>query len=66
MKLLTKEIRQKLPDLRAQESLGSKAIAYVKFFTPDAGWTFWATYAELGISGLMWSFGLCRGIPRLP
>ncbi len=43
MKLLTKKLREKLPPLYAQEKLGSKAIAYVKFFTPDSDWTFWAT-----------------------
>jgi len=34
MKLLTKEIRRKLPGLLAQDEKGDKAIAYVKFFTP--------------------------------
>ena len=39
MKLLTKEIREKLPALYSQEHLGSKAVAVVKFFTPWTGWT---------------------------
>ena len=43
MQLMTKEVRRKLPPLYSQEKLGSKAIAYVKFFTPDSSWTFWAT-----------------------
>ena len=43
MKLLTKKLREKLPPLYAQEKLGSKAVAHVKFFTPDSNWTFWAT-----------------------
>jgi len=43
MKLLTKEVRKTLPLLYSQESLGGKAISHVKFFTPDSGWTFWAT-----------------------
>ena len=43
MRLLTKEIRKKLPPLYSQEQLGSKAVAQVKFFTPDSNWTFWAT-----------------------
>ena len=43
MKLLTKEIRRKLPPLYSQDDKGGKAIAYVKFFTPDSGFTFWAT-----------------------
>ena len=43
MKLLTKELRKKLPALYAQEKLGWKAIAFAKFFTPDSNWTFWAS-----------------------
>lgn len=43
MKLLTKEITNKLPKLYAQETKGNDAIAYVKFFTPDANWTWYAT-----------------------
>jgi hypothetical protein len=43
MKLLTQEIRRKLPPLYSQDGKGSKAIAHVKFFTPDSNWTWWAT-----------------------
>ncbi len=43
MKLLTEEIRKKLPPLYSQDGKGGKAIAYVKFFTPDSGFTFWAS-----------------------
>ena len=43
MKLMTQEIRKKLPPLYSQESRGRKAIAHVKFFTPDSGWTWYAT-----------------------
>ena len=43
MQLLTEEIREKLPPLYSQEELGGKAVAVVKFFTPDSSWTFWAT-----------------------
>jgi hypothetical protein len=43
MKLLTKEICKKLPPLYSQDGKGSKAIAHVKFFTPDSNWTWWAT-----------------------
>ena len=42
MKLLTQEIRKKLPPLYSQEGKGSKAIAYLKLFTPDSSWTWWA------------------------
>ena len=43
MKLLTEELRKKLPPLYSQDGKGGKAIAHVKFFTPDSSWTFWAT-----------------------
>lgn len=43
MKLLTQEIRKKLPPLYSQDGKGGKAVAYVKFFTPDSSWTWYAT-----------------------
>ena len=43
MRLLTEEIRRILPALRSQDSLGGKAVAHVKFFTPDSSWTWYAT-----------------------
>ena len=43
MKLLTKEIEKSLPELGEQDGLGHDAIAYVKFFTPDGNWTWYAT-----------------------
>ncbi len=43
MELLTQEIRRKLPLLYSQEKLGGQAIVYVKFFTPDSNWTWYAT-----------------------
>ncbi len=43
MKLLTKEIRKKLPPLYAQESKGGKAIVHLKLFTPDSSWTWHIT-----------------------
>lgn len=42
MKLLTKEIMEALPPLGSQEEIAD-AVAHVKFFTPDAGWTWYAT-----------------------
>lgn len=41
--LLTKANRAALPELYSQEDKGSDAVAYVKFFTPDAQWTWYAT-----------------------
>ena len=60
MKLLTQEIRKKLPALYSQEHLGSKAVAVVKFFTPDSSWTWY---------GISWDgkdifFGLVDGLEK--
>jgi len=41
MKLLTQEIRRKLPPLYAQDGKGGNAVVYVKYFTPDSGFTWW-------------------------
>jgi hypothetical protein len=42
MKLLTEEIRKKLPPLYSQDGKGGKAVAYLKLFTPHSSWTWWA------------------------
>lgn len=39
MPLLDDESRAHLPPLYSTEKLGDAALARVKFFTPDAGWT---------------------------
>ncbi len=57
MTLLTKELRETLPPLYTQDGKYGKSIAYVKFFCPSSSWTWYACYAELGISNLMWSSG---------
>ena len=41
--LMTDEIRQKLPELYANEEIGLDAIAPVKYFTPDSNWTWYAS-----------------------
>lgn len=43
--LLNDEIKAKLPPLYANEQLGLEAIAPVKYFSPAAGWTWYATEA---------------------
>ncbi|MBP7052847.1 MAG: DUF2958 domain-containing protein [Phycisphaerae bacterium] len=43
MKLLSKEIRKKLPPLYAQEDKGGKAIVHMKLFTPDGSFTWYLT-----------------------
>jgi len=42
MKLLTEEVRAQLPPLYSQEN-AADPIVHAKFFTPDAGWTWFAT-----------------------
>ena len=46
MKLLTKAIRNSLPRLNAQDGKGYDSKIHVKFFTPDANWTWYATEGE--------------------
>lgn len=41
--LMTDEIREQLPELGANEDQGLEATAPVKYFTPDSGWTWYAT-----------------------
>ncbi len=43
MKLLTQEIRKKLPLLYAQKDKGGKAIVHLKLFTPDGSFTWYIT-----------------------
>jgi len=42
MDLLPEEVRSRLPPLYAQEH-SADPIVHVKFFTPDANWTWYAT-----------------------
>lgn len=42
-KLLPKEIAKRLPSLQKALAMGMDAVAQVKFFTPDSGWTWYAT-----------------------
>ena len=41
--LLPDDVRAQLPELYANEALGMAAPAMVKFFTPDASWTWYAS-----------------------
>ena len=60
MKLVTEEVKKKLPKLYSQDGKGSKAIAQVKFFTPDSNWTWYATEFD----GQDMFFGLVDGHER--
>src|SRR5579884_3797962 len=42
MELLPNEVRARLPSLYAQEKVADPVV-YVKFFTPDSNWTWYAT-----------------------
>ena len=61
MKLLTQELRSKLPPLYSQEDKGGKAVAQVKFFTPDSSpWSWFATEYD----GKDTFFGLVHGFEK--
>jgi len=57
MPLLTKELRRKLPPLGSRDGKGGKAVAYVKFFSPESSWTWYATEFD----GQDTFFGLVEG-----
>ena len=46
MRLLTKEIRKKLPPLYSQDGKGGKAVAQVKYFSPSSSWTWYGVEGE--------------------
>lgn len=60
MNLLPEELRRKLPNLYAQGCLGADAVAYVKYFTPDSNWTWYATEFD----GKDTFFGLVDGFEK--
>ncbi|HWB15906.1 MAG TPA: DUF2958 domain-containing protein [Vicinamibacterales bacterium] len=41
--LFPDDVRRLLPPLYSQESLGEQATVFVKFFTPDSSWSWFAT-----------------------
>ncbi len=59
MKLLTKENKESLPALYANEEVADP-VAVVKFFTPDANWTWYATEFD----GEDTFFGLVDGFEK--
>ena len=49
MKLLTKELEKKLPQIGENDEKSvpeEKVIAWVKLFTPDSNWTWWIAEYE--------------------
>ena len=68
MKLLTKDIRKRLPKLYAQEHVADAKV-YVKFFTPWTGWTWFAIEGEPvldddGVEIDFRFFGLVHGLEK--
>jgi hypothetical protein len=66
MKLLTQEIRRKLPPLYSQEGKGGKAIAHIKYFSPSSSWTWYILEGspiqdETGTEVNFHFFGLVEG-----
>jgi hypothetical protein len=58
MKLLTEEIRKRLPPLYATEEIPlEEKMAQVKFFTPDSSWTWYAV--EFDGEDIFW--GMVQG-----
>ncbi len=63
MKLLTKELKEILPPIRAQEHAKDLTV-YVKFFTPDSNWTWYATEGESTEEGDYLFFGFVIGFEK--
>jgi len=61
MKLISKEIADRLPPLYSQEGRGDEAIAQVKFFTP---WTSWTWYVSEYDPEQCLCFGVVVGYER--
>ena len=60
MKLLTKAIKDELPKLYEQDGKGKEAVVFVKYFTPDSNWTWYATEFD----GKNRFFGLVDGFEK--
>ena len=43
LELLPQDVREKLPELYANEEIGLAAQALIKFFTPDSSWSWYAS-----------------------
>ena len=63
MKLLTAELRRKLPPLYSQDGKGGEAVVYAKYFTPDSGWSWHAIEGSAEGDDFLF-FGLVDGQER--
>ena len=62
MKLLTEEIKKKIPKLGSMDGKDPTTVPIVaKFFSPFTGWTWYATEMEQREDGDYEFFGLVRG-----
>ena len=62
MKLLTAEIKKRLPKLGSQDSKSADQVQIVvKWFHPTSGWAWYATEGEQQEDGGWLFFGLVRG-----
>ena len=61
MKLLSKELIEKIPPLYDQDGKGVNQIAYAKLFTPDANWSWYITEFDPGSKTC---FGLVDGFEK--
>lgn len=61
MKLLTKEIKNKLPAIGSGDDTGGNRPVICKFFTPDANWTWYVLEGE-ELDGDVLFFGLVVGL----
>lgn len=63
MKLLTAEIKKRLPKLRSTENIPKDKMVFVtKFFTPDAQWTWYVLEGEEQEDGNWIFFGYVSGL----
>jgi len=64
MKLITEEIKKRLPPLYSQEEKGEEAIAQLKFFDPTGSWTWYVTEGSpVDDEGMMIGPGESEGEP---
>jgi hypothetical protein len=65
MMLLTKEIIKKMPKLYTHDGKPANQVPIaVKFFTPDANWTWYVTEGEQQANGDWEFFGLVDGMEK--
>jgi hypothetical protein len=60
MKLLTDDLKSRLPPLYSQEADADPWV-HCKFFTPDSNWTWWVTEGEAEGDDFRF-FGFVRGL----